>query len=69
MTRMVLVVHGAGEPRLRDDPVVPLEHLEHYRRALPHAVVRLLDGRGHEFNQPEFPELVADIRQVGKRKD
>jgi hypothetical protein len=29
---------------------------------LPQAVVRRLDGRGHEFNQEQFPELVADIR-------
>lgn len=49
----------------RDDPELPLEqHLERYRRALPHAVVRLLDGRGHEFDQPEFPELAADIRSL-----
>ncbi len=45
----------------RDDPEVPFEHLERYRRALPQAIVRALDGRGHEFNQPQFPELVADI--------
>ena len=48
----------------RDDPEIPFEHLERYRRALPHAIVRALDGRGHEFNQPQFPELVADIRGV-----
>jgi predicted alpha/beta hydrolase family esterase len=48
--------------RSADDPVIPSEHLERYRKALPHAVVRTLDGRGHEFDQPDFPELVADIR-------
>lgn len=46
----------------RDDPEIPIEHLEKYRRALPQAIVRVLDDRGHEFNQPEFPELAADIR-------
>ena len=46
----------------RDDAEIPSEQLERYRQALPHAVVRLLDGRGHEFDQPEFPELAADIR-------
>ena len=52
----------------RDDPEIPFEHLERYRRVLPHAIVRALDGRGHEFNQPEFPELAADIRRLeGKR--
>ena len=49
----------------RDDGEIPMDHLEKYRRALPQAVVRLLDGRGHEFDQPEFPELVADIRSLG----
>ncbi len=48
----------------RDDPEIPIEHLERYRRALPQAVVRVLEGRGHEFNQPEFPELAADIRSL-----
>jgi predicted alpha/beta hydrolase family esterase len=47
----------------RDDAEVPLDHLERYRRALPRAVVRVLDGRGHEFNQTRFPELAADIRR------
>jgi predicted alpha/beta hydrolase family esterase len=51
----------------REDPEIPLEHLERYRRALPHAKVRVVQGRGHEFNQPEFPELVADIRGVALR--
>ena len=46
----------------RDDPEVPFEHVERYRRLLPQAIVRALDGRGHEFNQPQFPELVADIQ-------
>lgn len=55
----------------RDDSEVPIEHLERFRRALPQAVVRVLDGRGHEFDQPDFPELVADIRNsaVGRQCD
>ena len=48
----------------RDDPEISLEHLERYRRALPHAIVRVLDGRGHEFNQEQFRELVADIQRL-----
>jgi predicted alpha/beta hydrolase family esterase len=47
-----------------DDPVVGLTHFEKYQKALPHAVFRRLDGRGHEFDQDTFPELVADIRGV-----
>lgn len=51
----------------RDDGEIPFEHLERYRRALPHAAVRVLDGRGHEFNQTHFPELAADIRGLATR--
>jgi predicted alpha/beta hydrolase family esterase len=52
----------------RDDPEIPLEHLERYGRALPHAILRILEGRGHEFNQPRFPELAADIRRLVRRR-
>ena len=52
----------------RDDPEVSFDHLERYRRALPQAIVRALDGRGHEFDQPQFPELVADIRALNRRR-
>jgi predicted alpha/beta hydrolase family esterase len=51
----------------RDDAEIPVEHLERYSRVLPQAIVRALDGRGHEFNQPQFPELTADIRRVTRR--
>ncbi len=52
----------------RDDPEVPFEHLERYARALPQATIRPLDGRGHEFDQPQFHELVADIRRCVHRE-
>lgn len=48
----------------RDDPEIPLDHLERYRHALPQATVRILDARGHEFDQPDFPELADDIRRL-----
>lgn len=51
----------------RDDPEITVETLERYRHVLPHATVRLLEGRGHEFNQPQFPELAADIRRLTGR--
>jgi predicted alpha/beta hydrolase family esterase len=47
-----------------DDPVVGLTHFQKYQKSLPHAVFRQLGGRGHEFDQDTFPELVADIRSV-----
>ena len=47
-----------------DDPIVGLAHFQNYQKSLPHAVFRRLDGRGHEFDQETFPELVTDIRSV-----
>jgi uncharacterized protein len=52
----------------RDDSEAPFQHLERYHRVLPQAVVRALDGRGHEFDQAQFPELTADIRRVARRR-
>ena len=52
----------------RDDQEISLDHLKRYQHALPHATVRILDGRGHEFDQPTFPELVDDIRAVVERE-
>lgn len=45
----------------RDDEEVGIEHLAKFRKTFPHATFRELDGRGHEFDQQDFPELVADI--------
>ena len=47
----------------RDDEEVGIDHLAKYREALPQATFRELDGRGHEFDQDAFPELVTDIRE------
>ena len=49
-----------------DDPIVGLTHFQKYQQSLPHAVFRRLDGRGHEFDQETFPELVADIRSIAR---
>ncbi len=46
-----------------DDPVVPVVDLDAYRAALPQATGRLFNDRGH-FGQSDFPELVADIKQL-----
>ena len=50
----------------RDDAELPFEQLARYKRALPHAKVRAVNGRGHEFDQPDFPELAADIRRLSR---
>jgi predicted alpha/beta hydrolase family esterase len=52
----------------RDDAEVPVEHLERLGAALPRATRRALNGRGHEFDQAQFPELVADIRGLTLRR-
>lgn len=48
----------------KDDPIVEVAHFHRYQQALPHAVFRLLDDRGHEFDQESFRELADDIRSV-----
>lgn len=50
----------------KDDPVVPFEQVEKYRRALPKAQNMIFDTRGH-FNQERFPELVALIQSLQLR--
>lgn len=45
----------------QDDPVVPFADLAHYTKALPNAIVRQFTNHQH-FNQPELPELIADIK-------
>lgn len=49
-----------------DDPLVQFSELAKYQRALPHAQVRALEGRGHflDKDHPIFPELVADIQSL-----
>jgi predicted alpha/beta hydrolase family esterase len=53
----------------RDDDVVGFDHLSKFRRELPRATFRELDGRGHEFDQETFPELVADIRRCARESN
>lgn len=53
----ILIYHS------EDDEVVPFSHLEKYIKALPEATIRKFKKRGH-FNQPEFPELVRDIKKL-----
>jgi len=46
-----------------DDPIVPYVDLEKYQKDLPDAVIRIFKDRGH-FNQPEFPELISEIKKL-----
>lgn len=47
----------------KDDLVVPYSHLERYKKALPNAIIREFKKRGH-FDQPKFPELIKDIKNL-----
>lgn len=46
-----------------DDPLVPFAHLEQYHEHLPQAKFTTFTDRGH-FRQPEFPELLANIKSL-----
>lgn len=46
-----------------DDFVVPLQHLEKYKNALPGAKTVIFHNRGH-FNQESFSELVKALRSI-----
>lgn len=50
----------------KDDKVVPFSSLGKYKKAIPSAIIRELDGRGH-FNQEKFPEIVKDIKNIFKK--
>jgi len=46
-----------------DDPVVTPYNMEKYKQALPEANFHIFEDRQH-FGQPEFPELVEEIRNI-----
>ncbi|MEK7194592.1 MAG: alpha/beta fold hydrolase [Patescibacteria group bacterium] len=47
----------------KDDPYGLFKDFEKYKKALPNVAVRVFENRGH-FNQPEFPELIEDIKSL-----
>jgi uncharacterized protein len=46
-----------------DDEAVPFAHLALYAKKVPRAIIRTLDGRGHQLNN-DLTEVVADIRSL-----
>ena len=46
-----------------DDETVPFSHLALYAKKLPHAVIRKIDGRGHQLNN-DLSEVARDIRSL-----
>lgn len=47
----------------KDDKIVLPSEVEEYRKRLPSAVIRLLDGYGH-FEVEKFPEIIEDIKSI-----
>ena len=45
----------------RDDYEVPFSHVERYANALPQALIRRVNGRGHLFDNGEVEDILADI--------
>lgn len=46
-----------------NDTIVPFEHLNFYKKAFPHAIIRELKGTDHAFANG-LPELVSDIKSL-----
>jgi predicted alpha/beta hydrolase family esterase len=49
----------------RDDPEVPVSHMQTFRGHLPGAIAREIEGAEHSFTQG-LPELVEDIRSLDR---
>lgn len=47
----------------KKDPIVPFEHMNFYKTALPHSAVRVLNGSEHAFTAG-ISSLVSDIREL-----
>jgi len=45
------------------DDTAPFAHLDLYARAIPHAVVRRLEGRNHQLDD-DLAEVAADVRAL-----
>jgi predicted alpha/beta hydrolase family esterase len=53
----IYLYHGAA------DTDVPIAHVHLYAKALPHAVVRTLDGRDHQLDN-DLSDVARDIRSL-----
>lgn len=55
----VFLYHGSK------DEIAPIAHLDLYARAIPHAVVRRLEGRNHQLND-DMTEVARDIEKLDR---
>lgn len=46
-----------------DDPIIPINEANIYKKIWTGSVLHLLIGRGH-FNQENFPEIMEEIRKI-----
>jgi len=53
----IYLFHGS------EDDTAPYAHVDLYKRAIPHACVRKLEGRDHQLND-DLSEVAADIRRI-----
>lgn len=49
----------------KDDEVVPFSNCMSYQKVLPNSRAMIFEGRQH-FNQEDFPEIVAEIKNIGE---
>jgi predicted alpha/beta hydrolase family esterase len=54
----IYLYHGSA------DETAPFAHLDLYARAIPHALVRRLEGRSHQLND-DLAEVARDVRALG----
>jgi predicted alpha/beta hydrolase family esterase len=54
----IYLYHGS------EDDTAPFAHVDLYKKAIPHAHVRKLEGRDHQLND-DLSEVAADIRRIG----
>jgi predicted alpha/beta hydrolase family esterase len=54
----IYLYHGS------EDDTAPFAHVDLYKKAIPHARVRKLEGRDHQLND-DLSEVAADIRRIG----
>lgn len=49
----------------KDDPVVPFNEADRYKKDLPNAQMHIFEDRGH-FNQEHFPEIAEEIKKIAE---
>jgi hypothetical protein len=48
----------------KDDEIIPIEHADKYKEAIPSANIRIFESKGGHFVVEEFPELTDAIKKM-----